>query len=178
MNPQHVFIAGMARTPMGSFQGELSSVTAPYLGAAAIAGALKTSGAAASAVEDVYMGCVLPAGVGQAPARQASIHGGIPDSVPCTTVSKVCGSGMKALMVADTSATAARIRPGRSPTAGSPSTENASRRSRRSGPLLAADSERQKRPPPANPTLPLPLPERLSAPAALLKGGRRNARAK
>ena len=100
MNPQHVFIAGMARTPMGSFQGELAGVTAPYLGAAAIAGALKASGAPATSVEDVYMGCVLPAGVGQAPARQASIHGGIPDSVPCTTVSKVCGSGMKALMVA------------------------------------------------------------------------------
>jgi acetyl-CoA C-acetyltransferase len=95
-----IFITGMARTPMGGFQGELSSVTGPHLGAAAIRAAVARAGVAADAVGEVYMGCVLPAGVGQAPARQASIHGGVPNTVPCTTVNKVCGSGMKALMLA------------------------------------------------------------------------------
>ena len=100
MSTQDIFITGMARTPMGGFQGELSSVTAPHLGAAAIRAAVARAGIAGDAVDDVYMGCVLPAGVGQAPARQASIHGGVPNTVPCTTVNKVCGSGMKALMLA------------------------------------------------------------------------------
>jgi acetyl-CoA C-acetyltransferase len=95
-----IFITGMARTPMGGFQGELSSVTGPHLGAAAIRAAVARAGVAADAVGEVYMGCVLPAGVGQAPARQASIHGGVPNTAPCTTVNKVCGSGMKALMLA------------------------------------------------------------------------------
>jgi len=100
MSTQDIFITGMARTPMGGFQGELSSVTAPHLGAAAIRAAVARAGIAADGVDEVYMGCVLPAGVGQAPARQASIHGGVPNTVPCTTVNKVCGSGMKALMLA------------------------------------------------------------------------------
>lgn len=100
MSTQDIFITGMARTPMGGFQGELSSVTAPHLGAAAIRAAVARAGIAGDAVDDVYMGCVLPAGAGQAPARQASIHGGVPNTVPCTTVNKVCGSGMKALMLA------------------------------------------------------------------------------
>jgi acetyl-CoA C-acetyltransferase len=100
MSTQDIFITGMARTPMGGFQGELSSVTGPHLGAAAIRAAVARAGIAADAVDEVYMGCVLPAGVGQAPARQASIHGGVPNTVPCTTVNKVCGSGMKALMLA------------------------------------------------------------------------------
>ena len=100
MSTQDIFITGMARTPMGGFQGELSSVTAPHLGAAAIRAPVARAGIAGDAVDDVYMGCVLPAGVGQAPARQASIHGGVPNTVPCTTVNKVCGSGMKALMLA------------------------------------------------------------------------------
>jgi acetyl-CoA C-acetyltransferase len=95
-----VFIAGAARTPMGGFQGELSALTAPQLGAAAIRAAVARSGAKAEHIDETYMGCVLPAAVGQAPARQASIHGGLPNTVPSTTVNKVCGSGMKALMLA------------------------------------------------------------------------------
>jgi acetyl-CoA C-acetyltransferase len=99
MSTQDIFIAGMARTPMGGFQGELAGVAGPQLGAAAIRAAVARAGIAGDAVDEVYMGCVLPAGVGQAPARQASIHGGMPNTVPCTTVNKVCGSGMKALML-------------------------------------------------------------------------------
>jgi acetyl-CoA C-acetyltransferase len=95
-----IFITGAARTPMGSFQGELSGLTGPQLGAAAIRAAVARAGVKAEEVDEAYMGCVLPAGVGQAPARQASIHGGLPNTVPCTTVNKVCGSGMKALMLA------------------------------------------------------------------------------
>lgn len=95
-----ILIAGAARTPMGGFQGELSALTGPQLGAAAIRAAVARSGAKADAIDEVYMGCVLPAGVGQAPARQASIHGGLANTVPCTTVNKVCGSGMKAMMLA------------------------------------------------------------------------------
>ena len=100
MKTHDVYVTGMARTPMGGFQGELSGLGAPQLGAAAIRAAIARAGASAESIGEVYMGCVLPAGLGQAPARQASIHGGIPNSVPCTTVSKVCGSGMKALMLA------------------------------------------------------------------------------
>jgi acetyl-CoA C-acetyltransferase len=92
-------ILGAARTPMGGFQGELASRTAPELGAAAIAAALARSGVSAADVNETLMGNVLPAGLGQAPARQASRFAGIPDSVPCTTISKVCGSGMKAVMI-------------------------------------------------------------------------------
>jgi acetyl-CoA C-acetyltransferase len=95
-----IFITGAARTPMGGFQGELSGLTGPQLGAAAIRAAVARAGVKAEEVDEAYMGCVLPAGVGQAPARQASIHGGLPNTVPCTTVNKVCGSGMKALMLA------------------------------------------------------------------------------
>src|SRR5579862_8123185 len=93
-----VILSG-ARTPMGAFQGELSSKSAPQLGAVAIAAALERAEVAPEQVEETLMGCVLPAGVGQAPARQASRHAGLPDSVPCTTISKVCGSGMKAVMI-------------------------------------------------------------------------------
>jgi acetyl-CoA C-acetyltransferase len=100
MSTRDIFITGMARTPLGGFQGELSSVTGPHLGAAAIRAAVARAGAPVEVIDEVYMGCVLPAGVGQAPARQASIHGGVPNTVPCTTVNKVCGSGMKALMLA------------------------------------------------------------------------------
>lgn len=95
------FILSAARTPMGGFQGELSPRTAPELGAVAIKAALARANIAGGDVEETLMGNVLPAGLGQAPARQASIFGGIPDSVPCTTISKVCGSGMKAVMLAD-----------------------------------------------------------------------------
>ncbi|MGE0858398.1 MAG: acetyl-CoA C-acyltransferase [Gammaproteobacteria bacterium] len=92
-------IAGLARTPMGGMQGELSEVKATTLGAVAIQGALNRAGLAPEAVEETIMGCVLPAGLGQAPARQASIGAGIPLDVPCTTVNKMCGSGMKAIML-------------------------------------------------------------------------------
>ena len=95
-----VVIVGARRTPMGAFQGALSSLPAPDLGATAIGGALDHAGLKPDSIDEVFMGCVLPAGVGQAPARQASLGAGLPNSVPCTTISKVCGSGMKAVMLA------------------------------------------------------------------------------
>ena len=96
-----VVIVGMARTPMGGFQGTLAGLTAPELGAAAIRAALERAGVAGADVEEVIMGNVLPAGQGQAPARQASVGGGIPMDVGCTTINKMCGSGMKATMLAN-----------------------------------------------------------------------------
>ncbi len=93
-------IAGLARTPMGGMQGELSDVAAPALGATAVRGALRRADVAADAIDETIMGCVLPAGLGQAPARQASLGAGIPEATPCTTVNKMCGSGMKAIMMA------------------------------------------------------------------------------
>ena len=95
-----VVIVSVARTPMGGFQGELSSLTGPQLGAVAIKAAVERARLSPEAVEEVFMGCVLPAGVGQAPARQASLGAGMPLSAGCTTVNKVCGSGMKATMLA------------------------------------------------------------------------------
>jgi len=95
-----VVIAAAKRTPIGAFQGALSPVTAPQLGAAAIQGALAAAGVAGADVQEVIMGCVLPAGLGQAPARQAALGAGIPSGVPTTTVNKMCGSGMKAIMMA------------------------------------------------------------------------------
>ncbi len=95
-----VVIVSGARTPMGSFQGSLASVTAPELGAVAIRAAVERAGVKPEDVSEVLMGCVLPAGQGQAPARQAARYGGLPDSVPCTTVNKMCGSGMKTVMMA------------------------------------------------------------------------------
>ena len=95
-----VVIVSAARTPIGSFMGALSSVPAPKLGAVAIKGALEKIGLKPEHVEEVLMGNVVQAGTGQAPARQAAIYAGIPDSVPCTTVNKVCASGMKAIMQA------------------------------------------------------------------------------
>ncbi|MCC6921084.1 MAG: acetyl-CoA C-acyltransferase [Alphaproteobacteria bacterium] len=94
------FILSTARTPMGGFQGELSGLSAPQLGAVAIRAALERAGLTGADIDETLMGNVLPAGLGQAPARQASLGAGIPDSVPCTTISKVCGSGMKAIMIA------------------------------------------------------------------------------
>ncbi len=94
-----IVIAAAVRTPMGGFQGAFSGVTAPQLGAVAIAGALARAGVAGEAVDEALMGNVLPAGLGQAPARQAALGAGLPQSVPCTTISKVCGSGMKAVML-------------------------------------------------------------------------------
>ena len=94
-----VFIVGAARTPIGSFQGVLSSVTAPRLGAAAIQGALERAGVKPEQVQETFMGNVLSAGVGQAPARQAAIYAGVPHKTPATTVSKVCGSGLQAVVL-------------------------------------------------------------------------------
>ncbi|WP_018719329.1 acetyl-CoA C-acyltransferase [Arhodomonas aquaeolei] len=95
-----IVIVSAARTPMGGFQGRLAALRAPELGAAAIAAAVSRAGLEPDAAGEVFMGNVLPAGVGQAPARQAAIGAGLPQSVPCTTISKVCGSGMKAVMLA------------------------------------------------------------------------------
>ena len=93
-----IVIAGAARTPMGGFLGDLKDFAAPQLGAKAIEAALARAGLAADAVDEVVMGCVLPAGQGQAPARQASLGAGLPLGVGATTINKMCGSGMKAAM--------------------------------------------------------------------------------
>jgi acetyl-CoA C-acetyltransferase len=95
-----IVIASAARTPMGGFQGALKSVPAPALGAAAIRAAVERARINATEVDEVIMGNVLPAGQGQAPARQAALGAGLPESTGCTTINKVCGSGMKAAMIA------------------------------------------------------------------------------
>lgn len=95
-----IVILDGARTPMGSFQGSLKDITATALGAVAVEGALKRSGVDGADVDEVIMGCVLPAGLGQAPARQAAHGAGIPWDTGCTTINKMCGSGMKATMLA------------------------------------------------------------------------------
>jgi acetyl-CoA C-acetyltransferase len=100
MNPDPIVIVSAARTPMGAFQGELKSFAAPELGAAAIRAAVERAHIQPDEVEEVIMGCVLPAGQGQAPARQAALGAGLPLAVGCTTVNKMCGSGMKAAMLA------------------------------------------------------------------------------
>lgn len=99
MSKPEVFICSAVRTPIGAFQGTLAEVTAPHLGAAVIKAALEQAKVAPDRVGEVYMGNVLTAGQGQAPARQAAIYAGLPVSVPCTTVSKVCGSGMMSLIL-------------------------------------------------------------------------------
>ncbi len=95
-----IVIVGMARTPIGGFQGELAALTAPELGSTAIGAALERAGVAAEQVDEVIMGCVLQAGIGQAPARQAALGAGLPEAVGCSTVNKMCGSGMQAAMLA------------------------------------------------------------------------------
>src|SRR5471030_3240368 len=100
MNSDPIVILGARRTPVGAFQGALSSVTAPQLGAVAIKAALTDSGLTAADIDEVIMGCVLSAGVGQAPARQAALGAGLPTSTPSTTVNKMCGSAMRAVMTA------------------------------------------------------------------------------
>lgn len=100
MSHKEVVIASVARTPIGSFMGSLSSIPAPKLGAVAIKGALNKINLDPNLVEEVFMGNVVSAGLGQAPARQAAMFAGIPDTVPCTTVNKVCASGMKSIMLA------------------------------------------------------------------------------
>ena len=97
---KEVVIVSVARTPIGSFMGSLSSIPAPKLGAIAIKGALNKIHLKPEMVEEVFMGNVVSAGLGQAPARQAAIYAGIPNTVPCTTINKVCSSGMKSIMLA------------------------------------------------------------------------------
>ena len=96
-----IVIVAAKRTPMGGMAGALSGVATPELGATAIRAALEASGVSAEAVDEVMMGCVLPAGLGQAPARQAALGAGLPEGTPCSTLNKVCGSGMKTTMLAN-----------------------------------------------------------------------------
>ena len=100
MNTDPIVIVGLARTPVGAFQGELKGFAAPELGAAAIRAAVERAKISPDEVDEVIMGCVLPAGQGQAPARQASLGAGLPLATGCTTINKMCGSGMKAAMFA------------------------------------------------------------------------------
>src|SRR5688572_21973982 len=100
MPGREVVIVGAARTPIGSFLGSLAGVQATRLGAIAIREALKRAGIDPAAVDEVVMGNVLQAGEGQAPARQAAIHAGLPEKTPCWTLNKVCGSGLKAVISA------------------------------------------------------------------------------
>ncbi|MDC5818284.1 acetyl-CoA C-acyltransferase [Vibrio europaeus] len=100
MEQKEIWIVSAKRTPMGKFQGLLADYSSPQLGALAIQGALEQVELSPYEVDEVYMGCVLPAGCGQAPARQAALGGGLEQSTPCTTVNKVCGSGMKSVMLA------------------------------------------------------------------------------
>jgi acetyl-CoA C-acetyltransferase len=100
MNPDPVVILAARRTPVGAFQGVFAGVTGPQLGAVAIKAAVADSGLAAADIDEVIMGCVLSAGLGQAPARQAALGAGVPASVPCTTINKMCGSAMRAVMLA------------------------------------------------------------------------------
>jgi len=100
MSDDSIVIVGMARTPMGGLLGDLSAVSASDLGAVAITGALKNAGLEGQTIDETIMGCVLPAGQGQAPARQASKKAGIPDATGAVTINKMCGSGMKAMMQA------------------------------------------------------------------------------
>lgn len=100
MNSDPIVILAARRTPVGAFQGAFATVTAPQLGSVAIKAALADSGVTAAQIDEVIMGCVLSAGIGQAPARQAALGGGIPASVPATTVNKMCGSAMRAVMLA------------------------------------------------------------------------------
>src|SRR4051812_33825163 len=95
-----IVIVGMARTPIGGFQGDLAALSGPLLGAAAIRAAVARAQLGAECVQEVVMGCVLSAGQGQAPARQAALAAGLSTSAYCTTVNKMCGSGMKSMMLA------------------------------------------------------------------------------
>src|SRR5678815_2201238 len=99
MEKKEVYILSAVLTPIGSFGGSLRDIDAPCLGAIVIKGAISKAGIQPKDVQEVYMGCVLQANLGQAPARQAAIYAGLPENVVCTTVNKVCASGMKAIMV-------------------------------------------------------------------------------
>ena len=94
-----IVISGYARTPLGSFQGELAKLSAPELGGVAIKKAIKDSGVNFDDIEEVIMGCVLQAGIGQAPARQAGFNAGLSKFVPAVTVNKMCGSGLKTVIM-------------------------------------------------------------------------------
>ena len=107
---REVVIVGAARTPIGAFLGGLAPLAAPKLGAIAIRAALERSGVPLDKIDEVYMGNVVQAGVGQAPARQAALGAGLPQSVPCTTVNKVCGSGLKSVMLASSQILAGEAR--------------------------------------------------------------------
>ena len=100
MSDQHVVIVSAKRTPIGAFQGVLAPATAPQLGAAAAKAAIEAAGIKPADVQETIFGCVLPAGLGQAPARQAALGAGVPPGVPATTINKMCGSGLKAVMLA------------------------------------------------------------------------------
>ena len=100
MSSDTVVIVAAKRTPVGAFQGALSSATATQLGTAAIEGAIAASGIDGGDVDRVIMGCVLPAGLGQAPARRAALDAGLPDGVPCVTINKMCGSGLESIILA------------------------------------------------------------------------------
>src|SRR6187455_1757193 len=100
MSEHNVVIVSAKRTPIGAFQGALAGATAPQLGAAAAKAALEAAGLEPGDVQETIFGCVLPAGLGQAPARQAALGAGVPAGVPATTVNKMCGSGLKAVMLA------------------------------------------------------------------------------
>src|SRR5687767_5524705 len=97
---EDIYIVAARRTPIGSFQGAISPLSAPQLGAVAAQAAIKDSGIDAAQIDETIYGCVLMAGIGQAPARQAALAAGVPQSVPATTVNKMCGSGLKAVMMA------------------------------------------------------------------------------
>jgi len=99
MSSDPIVIVAAKRTPIGAFQGVLSGATAPQLGAATIRSAVADTGVDAADVDQVLMGCVLPAGLGQAPARQAALGAGVPEGVPCTTINKMCGSGMESIIL-------------------------------------------------------------------------------
>jgi acetyl-CoA C-acetyltransferase len=100
MQDKEIWIVSAKRTPMGKFQGLLADYSAPQLGALTIGAALEQANLPRDSIDEVFMGCVLPAGCGQAPARQAALGGGLSQGTPCTTINKVCGSGMKAVMLA------------------------------------------------------------------------------
>lgn len=100
MSDHDVVIVSARRTPIGAFQGVFAPVTAPQLGAAAARAAIESAGLKGADIQEVLFGCVLPAGLGQAPARQAALAAGVPASVPATTLNKMCGSGLKAVMMA------------------------------------------------------------------------------
>ena len=109
MSSDAIVIVAAKRTPIGAFQGTLSGATAPHLGATVIEGAISACGIDAGDIDRVLMGCVLPAGLGQAPARQAALAAGVPEGVPCVTINKMCGSGMESIILGHDMIKAGRV---------------------------------------------------------------------